>query len=102
MNNLVNNLGHIVISTVVIIAVTILAWHGTISGADAFGVIGVVGGVSMGGSVASSSPGNLVPGSATGPALISVAGSAPGVITTQTPVAVFPTTTTPSTPAATA
>ena len=61
MGNLSTNMGHIVTAVIIIIAVTVLAWHGTISGSDALTIIGVLGGVSVGGSVASSSAGGSVP-----------------------------------------
>ena len=77
MPNLSNNIGHIVTTVLVIIAVTALAWHGTITGGEALTIIGVLSGVSVGGSVASSSGGAPTPGSASTPASTGVGTSAP-------------------------
>lgn len=55
LNNLATNIGHIAIAIVVIIAVTILAWHGSITGGSALAIIAGIGGVSLGGAVATSS-----------------------------------------------
>ncbi len=92
MGNFTNNVGHIVTSVVIIVSVTVLAWHGTLTGAEALGVIGVIGGVSVGGSVASSSAGTLAPSSATGPASVGVYTSVPTTTATTPPVAVLPVT----------
>jgi len=81
MNNLLNNIGHIATSIIIIIAVTILAWHGTITGSEALTIIGVLGGVSVGGSVASSSPGALVPSSVVAPASLGISTSTPTTAT---------------------
>jgi len=54
MNNLIGNIGHIATAVVVIVAAVILALHGTITGGEALVVIVGAGGVSLGGSVASS------------------------------------------------
>lgn len=102
MNNFTNNVGHIITSIIVILVTGALAWHNTITGADAIGIIGVVGGVSVGGSVASASAGASVPVSASAPSsnggqtLVTTANGA------VTPVATFPSeTTTPVTSPAT-
>ena len=81
MNNLLQNIGHIATSIIIIIAVTVLAWHGTITGSEALTIIGVLGGVSVGGSVASSSLG--APGLSSG-----VAPTLAGTSTSETPVTV--------------
>lgn len=57
MNNLVSNIGHIIVTTIIIAAVSVLAWHGTISGGTAVAIIAGIGGVSVGGGVASASAG---------------------------------------------
>ena len=75
MNNFTTNVGHIVTSLVIIVAVTALAWHGTISGSECLTIIGVLGGVSVGGSVASSSAGAPALSSAVAPASIGTATS---------------------------
>jgi len=54
MNNLIGNIGHIALSVVIIIAVTILALKGTITAAECLIVIAAAGGFSLGGAVASS------------------------------------------------
>lgn len=48
MQNLLNNLGHIIISLAVIGAVSALAVTGVITGTAALGVIAVAGGISIG------------------------------------------------------
>jgi hypothetical protein len=63
MNNLTANIGHIVIAIFVIVAVTVLSWHGTITGGEAITIIAGIGGVSVGGAVASSSAGAQQPSS---------------------------------------
>ena len=90
MNNFTTNVGHIVTAIVIIIVTAALAWHNTITGTDAVGIIGAVGGVSLGGSVASASAGAAVPVSASGPS----SGGTSTLVTTAngtvTPVATFP------------
>ena len=89
--NFTNNVGHIVTSTCIIIAVVVLAALNRITGADALAVIGTVGGVSLGGSVASSLAGAPVLGSAVASASPGAATSTPTTTTpTTTPVAVMP------------
>ena len=98
VGNLSTNMGHIVTAVIIIIAVTVLAWHGTISGSDALTIIGVLGGVSVGGSVASSSAGGSVPVSAD--SQVSTGTSTSGVTTNaSSPVA---SSTTPSNSTSTA
>lgn len=94
MNNLTTNIGHILISVVVIAAAVVLAIKGTITGGDAIGLIGVAGGVSLGGAVASSSAGAPVPSSVA--SLISQ--SAPNGHSSTTPMNSTTTTTSTTTP----
>ena len=61
MNNFTANIGHMAIAIVVIIAVTILAWHGSITGGSALAIIAGIGGVSLGGAVATTTPAAPVP-----------------------------------------
>lgn len=77
MNNLLQNIGHIATSIIIIIAVTVLAWHGTITGSEALTIIGVLGGVSVGGSVASSSVGAPGPSSVTASTSLGTSTSVP-------------------------
>lgn len=63
MNNLVQNIGHIVIATVVIASAVVLSIKGTITGGEAITMIAAAGGFSLGGAVASSSAGAPVPAS---------------------------------------
>ena len=96
MNNFTTNVGHIVTGIVIIIATAVLAWHGTITGAESIGIIAGIGGFSMGGSVASASAGAAVPVSASAPS----SGGTSTLVTTAngtvTPVATFPSTIEPS------
>lgn len=97
MNNLTTNIGHILIAVVVIVAVSVLAWHGTITGGDAIGIIAGAGGVSLGGAVASSSAGGQAPSSvavSTSPGTSSLVLNGQKVEAT----AATPTTSTPSAP----
>lgn len=94
MNNLTSNLSHIVVTVVVIIVTGALAWHGTISGTDAFGLIAAIGGVSVGGGVASSSAGTSAPSSASGPVSTPVSTSALSATDQTSATAVFPVTAT--------
>lgn len=55
MNNLLRNIPHLIMACVVIVAVSVLALHGTISGAEALAVIGTSGGFSLGAGSASAS-----------------------------------------------
>ena len=48
MNSIQQNLSHMVMGVVAIIAVTLLSLHGTISGGEALGVIGAATGFTMG------------------------------------------------------
>jgi len=66
VNNFTGNIGHIAMSALVIISVTILSWHGTISGGTAVAIIAGIGGVSVGGGVASASAGAPVSNSGAG------------------------------------
>lgn len=95
MNNFVGNIGHIVTSLAIIVVVTVLAYHGTITGSEALTIIGVLGGVSVGGSVASSSVGVPAPGSVVAPTSNGTAGSVVTVTTTATPAAPASTSSTP-------
>lgn len=61
MENLKQNLGHIITVTLIIGAAVALAITNKISGAEAIGIIGTAGGFSMGGGVASSSAGTSTP-----------------------------------------
>ena len=90
MGNLQSNIGHIVTAGLVIVATTILAWHGTITGSDAIVLIAGVAGFSMGGSVASSSTGAAVSGSASAPVSTQTFTSIPSATTTTTTPAIFP------------
>lgn len=90
MNNLTTNIGHIATTFVIIVAVTVLAWHGTINGGTAVAIIAGIGGVSVGGGVASSSAGASVPSSVVTATSLGTVGLG---ATTTTPSA----TTTPST-----
>lgn len=93
--NFNNNVGHIITAVCIIIAVVVLAALNRITGSDALAVIGTVGGVSLGGSVASSSAGAPVPASAAASASLGAATSTPTVVsTTPIPVAVMPPTST--------
>lgn len=57
MNNLQNNLPHMVMGVVAIAAVVILSLHGTISGGEALGVIGAATGFTMAAGASSVSTG---------------------------------------------
>jgi hypothetical protein len=94
VNNLLTNIGHIVIAVVVIAAVVVLDIHGSITGGEAIGIIGAVGGVSVGGAVASSSAGAPVPSSVA--SLISQSG--PNGHNATTPINSTTTTTSTTTP----
>lgn len=63
MNNLTTNIGHIIVTVVIIGAAVALALHNTITGGEAIGLIAGAGGVSLGGAVASSSVANSAPSS---------------------------------------
>lgn len=63
MNNLLANIGHIVVAVVIIVAAVVLAIRGVITGGECIGLIASAGGFSLGGAVASSSAGVLQPSS---------------------------------------
>jgi hypothetical protein len=63
VNNLTTNIGHILISVIMITAAVVLAIKGTITGGEAIALIAGAGGVSLGGAVASASAGVLQPSS---------------------------------------
>jgi hypothetical protein len=63
MNNLTTNIGHIIVTVVIIGAAVALALHNTITGGEAIALIAGAGGVSLGGAVASSSAASSVPSS---------------------------------------
>jgi hypothetical protein len=90
VSNLTSNIGHIVTSVIIIAAVLVLALFSKITGAEALTVIVAVGGVSLGGSVASSSAGNLVSASHVVPALTPTSITTSSTATPATPEAVFP------------
>lgn len=83
--NFSQNVGHIITATVIIAAAVVLAALNKITGADAIAIIGTTGGVSLGGSVASSSGGTLAQGLAVGSTSVGTVTSAP--TTTATPPA---------------
>ena len=56
MNNFTTSVGHIIIATVIIVAATVLAVQHVITGGEALGIIGAIGGVSVGGAVALATP----------------------------------------------
>lgn len=100
MNNFTQNVGHMAMAIVIIVCVTILAIHGTITGSDALVLIAGLGGVSVGGSVASSLAGGSVPVSGVVSSSPGGSGSASTTTATVAPVTipvqveVTPTTTT--------
>ena len=55
VSNMQQNFPHLIMAVVVIVATSALAWHGTISGAEALAVIGTAGGFSLGAGSASAS-----------------------------------------------
>lgn len=82
MNNLIQNIGHIVIATVVIAAAVVLGIKGTITGGESVTLITAAGAFSLGGAVASSSAGAPVPSSVA--SLISRGGTTGTTTTTPT------------------
>ncbi len=97
MQNLMQNLTHVLITLAVIGAMAALAVTGTISGDLAVTIIAAVGGVSVGGGVASSAASSPVPSSTTVTVPASSASRSNGVTITSTS-----TDTTPSIPPSTA
>lgn len=70
MTNIQQNLSHMVMGVVAIIAVTLLSLHGTISGGEALGVIGAATGFTMGvsgGSASSTGVTASLPGNSLSP-----------------------------------
>ena len=94
MNNLTSNIGHIIMAAIITAAVTVLAITNRITGSEALIVITAAGGVSLGGSVASSSGGVLGLGSAIASTSRGTSTSVPTVTTVTTELA-------PSTPTST-
>jgi hypothetical protein len=56
MQNLKQNVSHLIMGAVTIVALTVLAYHGTITGGEAFGGVLAAGGFSLGAGAASASP----------------------------------------------
>lgn len=70
MSNVQQNLSHMVMGVVAIVAVTLLSLHGTISGGEALGVIGAATGFTMGvsgGSASSSGVAATLPANSASP-----------------------------------